>query len=102
MGGPAQNRPISMSRGSLARFGGDEFVVVLDDFADVGYLEEVAAELLAAKAAGTETKPAAPTPPCTDPGPFGAAASAAGKPVEASGAHSPAGTAAKPPSGKSK
>jgi len=55
-----------------------------------------------AKAAGTETKPAAPTPPCTDPGPFGAAASAAGKPVEASGAHSPAGTAAKPPSGKSK
>ena len=54
-----------------------------------------------AKAAGTETKPAAPTPPCTDPGPFAAAGAASSpKPLEASGAHSPAATATSPPSAK--
>ena len=51
-----------------------------------------------AKAAGKETRPAMPTPPCTDPGPFVAAAPAATKPIEASGAHSPPATAATPPS----
>jgi len=51
-----------------------------------------------AKAAGKETKPPVPTPPCTDPGAFVAAAPAATKPVEASGAHSPPATAATPPS----
>jgi hypothetical protein len=40
------------------------------------------------------------TPPCTDPGPFVAAAPAASKPLEASGAHSPPATAATPPSSK--
>lgn len=51
-----------------------------------------------AKAAGKETKPPVSTPPCTDPGPFVAAAPAATKPIEASGAHSPPATAATPPS----
>ena len=51
-----------------------------------------------AKTAGKEAKPAAATPPCTDPGPFVAAAPAASKPIEASGAHSPPATAATPPS----
>jgi len=47
-----------------------------------------------AKATGKETKPPVATPPCTDPGPF-----VEEKPLEASGAHSPAATAATPPSG---
>jgi len=38
------------------------------------------------------------TPPCTDPGPFVFAPPADAKPIEASGAHSPATTAASPPS----
>ncbi|HUG25065.1 hypothetical protein [Piscinibacter sp.] len=45
-----------------------------------------------AKATGKEAKPPVPTPPCTDPGAF------VEKPLEASGAHSPAATAATPPS----
>ena len=51
-----------------------------------------------AQAAGKETRPPMDTPPCTDPGPFVAAAPAATKPVEASGAHSPPATAGTPPS----
>lgn len=51
-----------------------------------------------ARAAGKETRPALPTPSCTDPGPFVAAAPSATKPIEASGAHSPPATAATPPS----
>ena len=46
-----------------------------------------------------ETKPApepVSTPACVDPGPF--ATPVAQKPLEASGAHSPSGTAASPPS----
>ncbi|HEX6704240.1 MAG TPA: hypothetical protein VF169_05720 [Albitalea sp.] len=43
-------------------------------------------------------KPAASTPACSDPGPFVAAAPAATKPIEASGAHSPPATATTPPS----
>lgn len=58
-----------------------------------GYREQAAA-------AGRQVAPATPTPPCVDPGPFTAAAAAPtdAKPIEASGAHSPATTAASPPS----
>ena len=52
-----------------------------------------------AKAGGKETKPPAAAPACADPGPFAYTPPAA-KPVEAAGAHSPAGTAASPPSTK--
>ena len=53
----------------------------------------------AAAAAGRQLAPATPTPPCTDPGPFAYVPPAeAAKPIEASGAHSPATTAASPPS----
>ena len=51
-----------------------------------------------AKAEGREVKPAIATPPCADPGPFAYVAPEA-KPLEAAGAHSPATTAASPPSG---
>jgi hypothetical protein len=37
-------------------------------------------------------------PACTDPGPYVATTPAASKPIEASGAHSPPGTATSPPS----
>jgi len=54
-----------------------------------------------AKAAGKETHPPVATPPCTDPGPFVAAGAASSpKPLEASGAHSPAATAIGPPGSK--
>jgi hypothetical protein len=49
-----------------------------------------------AKKEGKPTKPAVSTPPCTDPGPFVAAAPS--KPLEAAGAHSPPQTATTPPS----
>lgn len=62
--------------------------------------DKVAASYLqTSKAAGKETKPAAATPACTDPGPFAYTPPDA-KPLEAAGAHSPAATAASPPSGK--
>ena len=59
----------------------------------------------AAAVTASASAPAAPgapvaTPPGTDPGPFVAAAPAASKPLEASGAHSPPATAATPPSSK--
>jgi hypothetical protein len=50
----------------------------------------------AAAAAGTPVAPAA-IPPCADPGPF-AFTPPEQKPLEASGAHSPPGTASSPPS----
>lgn len=56
-----------------------------------------------AASTGKSVKPAAALPACADPGPFtyvAAAAVAVAKPVEAAGAHSPAATAATPPSGK--
>jgi hypothetical protein len=53
-----------------------------------------------AKAAGKETKPAAATPACTDPGAFVYTPPEAAKPAEAAGAPSPAATAVSPPSGK--
>ncbi len=53
-----------------------------------------------AKAAGKDTKPATPAPPCTDPGAFVYVPPEAAKPLEAAGAHSPAPTATSPPSGR--
>ena len=54
-----------------------------------------------AKAAGKDTPAIDPMPACTDPGPFVAPVdAAASKPLEASGAHSPAGMAVGPPSNK--
>ncbi|MFO1312915.1 MAG: hypothetical protein U1F41_12720 [Burkholderiales bacterium] len=50
------------------------------------------------KAAGNPVPPAAQATPCQDPGPF--ATPERQKPLEASGAHSPSGTAASPPSQK--
>jgi hypothetical protein len=44
------------------------------------------------------TKAPEPTPPCADPGAFVFAPPEMAKPIEASGAHSPAPTAAAPPS----
>ena len=59
-----------------------------------------AAYFKSAKAAGQETKAAIAAPACTDPGAFVYTAAVAPKPIEASGAHSPAETAASPPSTK--
>jgi len=53
-----------------------------------------------AKAAGKEAKPPASVPPCGDPGPFAYTPATEAKPIEASGAHSPAATATSPPSTK--
>ena len=53
-----------------------------------------------AKTAGKETKSAAAAPACADPGAFVYALAEAVKPIEASGAHSPAATATSPPSSK--
>ena len=53
-----------------------------------------------AKAANKETKPAIAMPPCADPGAFSYTPAEAVKPLEASGAHSPAPTATSPPSSK--
>lgn len=52
-----------------------------------------------AKVAGKETKPPMAVAACTEPGPFTYTPPEA-KPLEASGAHSPAGTATSPPSTK--
>ena len=52
-----------------------------------------------AKAAGKETKPPMAVAACADPGPFAYTPPEA-KPIEAAGAHSPAGTATSPPSTK--
>ena len=53
-----------------------------------------------ASAKGKSTKTATTTPPCADPGAFVYAPTDAVKPIEASGPHSPATTAASPPSTK--
>ena len=53
-----------------------------------------------ASAKGKSTKTAATTPPCADPGAFAYTPTEAVKPIEASGAHSPATTSASPPSTK--
>lgn len=49
-----------------------------------------------AKAAGKETKPAAATPACADPGAFVYTPPEAAKPIEASGTQLPAATATSP------
>lgn len=59
----------------------------------------VASYYKTAKAAGKETKPPTPAPACADPGPFAYTPPEA-KPLEAAGAHSPAGNATSPPSTK--
>lgn len=53
-----------------------------------------------AQAAGKEVKPPVPTPPCADPGAYAYAPPESPKPLEVSGAHSPADTATSPPSTK--
>ena len=59
----------------------------------------VATYRAAADAAGKAAPRAEPTPPCLDPGPYVPSITpAASKPLEASGAHSPSGMAASPPS----
>ena len=61
--------------------------------------DRVAAKYRASAAAAGKPVAAAPaTPPCADPGPFVFTPPAAAKPIEAAGAHSPATTAASPPS----
>ncbi len=61
--------------------------------------DQVAAKYRASVTAAGKPVPAAtPTPACADPGPFAFTAPADAKPIEASGAHSPATTAASPPS----
>ena len=63
--------------------------------------DKVAASyFMTAKAAGKDTKPPTATPPCADPGAFAYTPPEAAKPIEAAGAHSPAATAASPPSSK--
>jgi len=58
--------------------------------------DRVAAKYMSdAKKAGKDVKPAATTPPCTDPGAF---AYTPPPPLEAAGAHSPPATAVAPPS----
>ena len=54
------------------------------------------------RAAGKSASAPEQTPPCADPGPYAAlqVTPAASKPLEASGAHSPPGTATSPPSNK--
>ena len=54
-----------------------------------------------AAAAGKAASSPEAAPPCTDPGPYVSTVTpAASKPLEASGAHSPPGTATSPPSNK--
>jgi hypothetical protein len=55
-----------------------------------------------AAATGKPASAAEPTPPCANPGPYKAleVTPEASKPLEASGAHSPPGTATSPPSNK--
>jgi hypothetical protein len=61
-------------------------------------MDKVAAHYAAdAKKAGKDIKPPTATPPCTDPGVFGAPVPVAAKPIEAAGAHSPPKTASTPP-----
>lgn len=53
-----------------------------------------------AKAANKDAKPAKEMPPCADPGVFSYVPTVVAKPLEASGAHSPAPTAISPPGSK--
>lgn len=74
------------------------FAAKIDTFQLCQWQDKVAASYYkSAQAVGKQTKPPAATPPCSDPGAF---AYVAPKPLEASGAHSPADTAVAPPSSK--
>lgn len=67
--------------------------VAMDKVADTYRAEQ--------KSAGKEAPSLDPMPACADPGPYVAPVDAAvSKPLEASGAHSPAGMAVSPPSNK--
>jgi len=69
------------------------------DFQLCKSMDRVAAKYQAdAKAAGKPAPPSTQTPACGDPGPFVYTAPEAKPPIEAAGAHSPAKTAAEPPS----
>ena len=73
----------------------------VDTFQLCQWQDKVAARYYqSAQAAGKLTKPPAATPPCSDPGAFAYVAPQSPKPLEASGAHSPADTAVAPPSSK--
>jgi len=64
-------------------------------------MDRVAATYRAGPEAAAHPASAAdPTPPCADPGPYAAPAVSAPKPLEASGAHSPADMATSPPGSK--
>ena len=70
----------------------------IDNYKLCQSMDRVAAGYFAAaKKAGKPASAPVETPPCSDPGPFVYAPPEA-KPLEASGAHSPAATAAAPPS----
>lgn len=62
-----------------------------------GYRLCLVQDRIAARFGQPHAVDAAPLPPCLDPGPF-AYTPPAQKPIEASGAHSPPGTATNPPS----
>jgi len=64
-------------------------------------MDHVAAGYRASPAGKAASGPVAGAPTCTDPGPYVSTVTpAASKPLEASGAHSPPGTATSPPSNK--
>jgi len=64
-------------------------------------MDHVAATYRASPAGKAAPGPVAGAPPCTDPGPYVSTVTPpASKPLEASGAHSPPGTATSPPSNK--
>lgn len=64
-------------------------------------MDRVVAAYRASPAGKAASGPAVAAPPCTDPGPYVSTVTpAASKPLEASGAHSPPGTATSPPSTK--
>lgn len=77
------------------------FTAKVDTFQLCQWQDKVAVSYYkSAQAAGKQTKPPAATPPCNDPGAFAYVAPQSPKPLEASGAHSPADTAVAPPSSK--
>ena len=70
---------------------------VVESYKKSGKASAPAAVQTAAPASGATPAPVT-IPGCADPGPYVATTPAASKPIEASGAHSPPGTATSPPS----
>jgi len=70
---------------------------VAESYKKSGKASAPAAVQTAAPASGATPAPVT-IPGCADPGPYVATTPAASKPIEASGAHSPPGTATSPPS----